>query len=129
MFRDAGTLRYRHDPDGLYRLVVEVDPILATYYRALLPPSFRVNRSRYAPHITVVREASPMPGWGAREGGVVPFEYAAGVHTNDTYAWLEVHSEALVELRRELGLVTHNWYTRPPDEADCYHLTIGNFKP
>lgn len=116
--------------DGLYRLTVEVDAAIVDYYRSLLPKTVRLNKQKYEPHISVVRETA-VPNlslWGSYEGVEITFEYSVIVRNDDTYYWLEVYNNFLGAIREELGLDRVCWYTRPPDGADCFHITIGNQK-
>lgn len=124
-----GSLHYEF-VRGLYRLVVDVDPGIVEYYRALVPRHVRINRQKYTPHISVVREEvlpNPAP-WSAHEGQVLVFDYSIAVKNNDVYYWLEVYSDRLGDVRDELGLTRGCWYTWPPDGADCFHCTLGNKK-
>lgn len=113
---------------GLYRLALDVDPGIVEMARALVPWHFRLNRTRFAPHVSVVRELTDLPGWGRHDGEEVRFDYSPFVHYDDTYFWLRVESARLREVRVELGLPATDWYVRPPDDTDCQHLTIGNLK-
>ena len=118
--------------DGLYRLVVEVDPGIVVYYRALLPKNVRLNRQKYPPHISVVRETHiPVQSyWNKHNGAAFIFDYSVEIQNNDTYYWLELSSAPqLGSIREEMGLDRSSWYTRPPNGRDCFHITIGNTKP
>lgn len=53
-----GILRYTYD-----KLIVEVDPGIASFYRAMIPKYHKVQRTRYPAHITVVREEIPNEHW------------------------------------------------------------------
>lgn len=130
MIESIGTLDYGHAQDGTYRLVVNVDPAIVELYRALVPRWIRLNRQKHAPHMTVVREATlPNPArWGTDHGAEVVFHYRPEVQAGEVYYWLEAYCPALDKLRVELGLPPSAWYTKPPDLADCYHVTIGNKK-
>jgi len=53
-----GTLvysRYRGD----FKLIVEVDPGIAVFYRTLIPKSVSIQSPKYTPHITVIRKETP----------------------------------------------------------------------
>lgn len=125
-FVGFGTLRYTDEP----KLNVEVDPEIVRLARALVPKAVRLNRSKYAPHITVIRnEAVPnMALWGQHEGAFVEFEYEPAVHNDDTYYWLRAFSPRLVQLRLELGLFESSEWSRAPDGFESFHVTIGNQK-
>lgn len=124
-----GTLHYSLDEHG-YRLVVDADPEIVNYYRALVPKSIRLNRTRFAPHITVIRETTlPNPAlWAADHGATVEFQYLPVVKTGEVYYVLWVFCDALKSTRQRFGLPATTWYTRPPDDTECFHLTIGNLK-
>ncbi len=122
----VGPLRYH---DG-FKLNVEVDPEIVRLARALVPKSIRLNRTRYAPHITVVRnEEVPKPAlWGTHEGAFVEFEYEPIVYNDETYYWLRVFSSALTKVRLDLGLPESSEWSRAPDGFESFHVTIGNQK-
>lgn len=124
-----GVLHYSLDA-GVYRLVVDIDPGITDFYRALVPKTVRLNRQKFAPHITVVRETSlPSPArWGAHEGERILFEYNPEIQEGHVYYWLEVYSERMGDIRVELGLPRSGPNTRPPDGAECFHTTLDNLK-
>lgn len=131
MFESVGTLDYSRTEDGSYRLVVDVDPALVDLYRALAPKWLRMNKQRYAPHMTIVREAvlPDLERWGRYQGAEVAFQYRPPVQIGEVYYWLEAYCPELELLRQHLGLSPTDWYTKPPDLSDCFHITIGNRKP
>lgn len=114
---------------GLYRLALDVDPGIVEVARALVPRSVRLNRTRFAPHISVVRGPTIGSAWGRHDGEVVAFRYSTHVYNDEVYFWLKAESARLREVRVELGLASMDWYCRPPDDDDCFHCTIGNQKP
>jgi hypothetical protein len=122
----VGALRYTGEP----KLNVEVDPEIVRLARALVPKAFRLNRTRYAPHITVVRNESipDMTRWGQHEGTFIEFEYEGVVYNDDTYYWLRAFSPVLTRLRVELGLPESSEWSRAPDGFESFHVTIGNQK-
>jgi hypothetical protein len=123
-------LRYSQRDDR-YWLVVDVDPEIVEYARSLVPKAVRLNRQKYAAHITVVRNEVPpnMAAWRAHEGEIVQFEYSPNVYNDQLYYWLGATCPRLREVRVELGLAEWSEFTRPPDMADLFHITIGNLKP
>jgi hypothetical protein len=129
MIESTGVLRYSR-PEDRFKLVVEIDQAIALFYRALVPRSVRLNPTRYAPHITVVRDEIPpnLEAWGKYEGHDLRFEYEPLVQRGEVYYWLNVFSDRLRSIRQELGLPPTSHLTRPPDDADCFHSTIGNLK-
>lgn len=129
-FRSEGVLRYSESDDRFW-LVVDVDPGIVEVARALVPKSIRLNRQRYEPHITVVRNEKPpdLAAWRRWADHPVGFEYDPLVCDNAVYFWLQAFCPRLNAIRRELGLPTWSDTSRPPDLADCFHITIGNLKP
>jgi hypothetical protein len=111
------------------KLHVVVDPAIADYARALVPIAQRVrlNRPRFAPHITVIRNEE----WAfnpALDGTEVRFQYDPCVVPGDVYWWLRAWSPDLRQLRLHEGLPELSDLCRPPDMEECFHITIGNTK-
>lgn len=125
----TGVLNYSQE-NGSYRLVLDVDPGLHDYLRALIPKYLSCNKPKYAPHITLVRNEVPtdLSFWGRRQGVQVPFSYYPFVHNNDVYWWINCFSDSFTQVRKELGLPSSSKFTKPPNGADCFHFTIGNSK-
>lgn len=120
----TGTLRF--EPGKLY---VEVCPGIVDLTRALIPPVVSLNKQRYAPHISVIRKEALEGPWGVPyDGETLEFSYDPRVVPGGTYWWLRAWSDRLVEVRQELGLIPLDWYCRPPDNEDCFHITVGNLK-
>ena len=131
IYQSKGPLRYSYEGDVGHKLIVEVDPEIASFYRSLIPKYHKLNPQRYRPHISVVRKEVPinMECWGKYEGDLVEFEYSNEVHHGTVYWWLNAFSYKLEEIRLELGLPVSTEYTRPPgDYIKCFHITIGNNK-
>ena len=130
VFTSTGILRYR-DPS---RVTLDVDAELARYYRSLIPKAMPVQPTRWSAHITVVRGGKePIPEvcagmWKRHEGELVLFHYAAYVHFDRGYYWLNTWSPRLSEIRYELGLPLKSRWTRPPPGWECFHVTVGNAK-
>lgn len=131
MHKSKGPLKYSHSTNAGFKLIVEVDPGITSFCRALIPKHITINPQRYAPHISVVRHehAVNMDFWGRYEGQFVEFEYDPYIHHGKVYWWLNVFSTRLEEIRVELGLPVSSEYTRPPDGYDkVFHMTLGNHK-
>lgn len=129
MLTSIGTLRY--EPE--HRLILEVSPDLAAYYRSLMPKVLAVQKPRWPPHVTVVRSEKETPvyleHWGKYDGEEVEFNYDPEIHIDKTYYWLNVWCDRLVTVREELGLPPKSRWTRPPSGGfQCFHVTIGNKK-
>jgi len=132
LHKSKGTLRYSHTGDAGFKLVLEVDPGIASFCRSMMPKYITLNPQRYAPHISVVRHEHSvnMEYWGKYEGQQVEFEYTNYVHNGRVYWWINAFSTRLEEIRAELGLTVHDKYTQPPDGyTKCFHITLGNTKP
>lgn len=131
LYSSSGVLRY--SISGGYKLVVEIQDDLAIYYRSLIPKYLNVNKTRYSPHITVVRSYKEIPKnleyWGKYEGEVIEFFYEPIIRQGKVYFWLNILCKRLEEIRQELGLEVTSIYTRPPEGFEKYfHMTIGNTK-
>ena len=129
LYESVGILKYEDAP--LMKLVVEVDPEISRYYRALIPKYIVSNRQMYAPHVSVVRNEIPpnMEVWRKYDGQEVVFKYSNIVYSSVNYIWINIFCSRLEEIRSELGLRVHSDYTIPPAGFNhCFHCTIGNFK-
>ncbi len=129
LYETTGILRY--SPLPTMKLIVEVDPEIARYYRALVPKWIRLNPQKYATHISVVRKENVpnLQAWGKYEGEEIAFTYGNTVRNGTVYYWLDAFCTRLEEIRVELGLPVTSEYTRPPDGwSKCFHTTIGNVK-
>lgn len=124
---DWGVLRYSENP---YKLIVEVDPEISNFYASLVPKYFRLNKQKYAPHISVVRNEVPilLENWRKHDGKFIGFTYNDEIEYDEKYFWLGASSEDLEKIRVELGLVNVNWVTKTPDGSHNFHITIGNIK-
>ena len=130
LHRATGILKYENN-DDFYKLIVEVDPNLALFYRSLIPKYKGVTGQRYPPHISVVRKEIPpnLALWGKYEESPVDFVYDSDIQNDDKYWWLNAFSTRLEEIRVELGLPVTSPFTRPPSGfLKCFHITLGNTK-
>jgi hypothetical protein len=127
MHTSTGILRYSENP---YKLIVEVDPEIVRYYRALVPKWISLNRQKHAAHISVVRKEIPvnLQFWRKYEGQKIDFMYDGVVCWGKVYYWLCAYSDAITNVRLELGLTPTTVLSRPPDGKECFHITIGNLK-
>lgn len=128
-YHSYGTLRHSII-EGNFKLIAEVDSGIVDVARALLPKSIRLNRQRYAPHISIVRNEVPknLKFWGPYEGMEQMFFYDMIVKNDETYYWLNVYCPFFHSLRIDLGLAPSSEWSRPPDGSDNFHITIGNTK-
>ncbi|KKN37368.1 hypothetical protein LCGC14_0764320 [marine sediment metagenome] len=58
MFKSEGRLIYNHTGDK-YKLIVAVDKNIVEYYRRFVPKSIGLKKTKFNPHITVVRNEKP----------------------------------------------------------------------
>lgn len=121
-----------HRSEGLLlvepsKVYVLVDPGIVALARALVPQPLRSRLlpQRYPGHITVVRNEPFQAVSVPRE---VTFEYDPEPVVGDVYTWLRVLSPELTEVRRLFGLQPSSPWSRPPDDEDVFHVTIGNRK-
>lgn len=129
MFSSVGILRYFED----YKLIVEIDPGIAEFYRSLIPKYIDWNRPRYAPHVTVIRSEMEEPlvkeAWGKYEGEEIEFFYDPQIKEGSVYFWLDVYCVKLENIRLELGLPATSMYTLPPEGfKKVFHTTLANKK-
>lgn len=131
LVKSDGTLRFYNDVNDVpLKLVVHVDDAIVDVSRALVPHVIHLNKQRYSPHISVIRNEPVIDckRWGKREGESVEFFYSKWVYNDECYYWLRVYSKQLIEIRQELGLSHSSVNSRPPDQQECFHITIGNTK-
>lgn len=128
IYHARGRLEYG---DG-WRLVLLVEQDLSDYYRSLVPKWHAVNRPRWPAHITVVRQDKENPPhvrhWGRYQSDFVDFAYSPIVQWDETYFWLNVWCQQLEDIRIELGLQAHSFWTVPPNLARNFHCTVANCK-
>lgn len=120
MFTGEGILHYGPEED---RAILLVDQDLADFYRRLVPKYIDIKAQRHPAHVTVVRTGleRPLAGpWGRYQGEVVPFTYSNEIGLHDGYFYLQIESDRLDAIRRELGLPRHF------DPVKGHHITIGN---
>ena len=134
MIKSIGTLRYDR-PDGYgWRLVLEIDPGIAQFYRSLIPKWYTAHSQAAKPHITIVRVAKPpkIEAWGKYEGEKIEFYYDPYIHQGGFYWWLNCYSKRLEEIANELGLVfiDHPGFAKPmKGYKKVWHTTLANQKP
>lgn len=125
MYQSAGQIKCSLDNK---KLIVVVDPGIVDYYRWFVPHSVQLNKTRYEPHITVARNEILTGSCQKYSQLTVEFEYDTDIRYNDVYWWLPVYSDDLTNIRINLGLAPSSQWSRPPDDSDCFHITIGNLK-
>ncbi len=126
-FKSSGVLCYSENP---IKLIVAIDPGIASFYRSLIPKYLHVNKPMYEAHISVVRNAVPphMQAWSKYQGAEVDFEYETFIYNDELYYWLNVYSYRLEDIRLELGLKPWGDVTKSPDGRHKFHITLGNLK-
>ena len=132
LFKSSGVLSYSHKDGYGYRLVLNIDPGITKYYRALLPKSIRIAPQLHPAHISVVRKEIPvnLNCWGIHEGEEVEFYYSNIIYSGKVYYWLNAFSTRLEEIKRELGLPVVESYSKHPSDQwiKVFHVSIGNIK-
>ena len=129
----TGRLHYSRTPEYGYRLVVELCPGLAAFYRSLIPKWHSpLNGLRARPHVTIVRRERPsnLSVWNKYEGEIISFEYDPDIQTDGkTYWWLNCYSHRLEEIAEELGMTPFVNYAQPAEGyRKVWHTTIANMK-
>lgn len=132
LHKSKGVLRYS-EPDGQYRLVVDVDQQLADLYLSLIPPCKNVRRPRWGAHITIIRPYRDMPSmwdaWRLYEGEEIEFYYDNYIYNGEVYYWLNVYSVRIEDIRRELGMpVDAKFRQPPPGFKKSFHMTVAHNK-
>ena len=132
MIKSTGILRYDR-PNGYgWRLVLDIDPGIALFYRSLIPKWYTANSQAAKPHITIVRAAQPpnTKAWGKYQGEKIDFYYDPYIHQGGAYWWLNCYSKRLDEIAQELGLSLVNPFFDPPARygKKVWHTTIANTK-
>lgn len=95
------------------------------YWIRKLPPFFTdIVRSKWGPHISVIRGEIPLKNkddWGKFQGESIDFQLIGDLYTRrgDRY-WIWVDSPRLVEIRQHFGL--------PDQPCTKFHMTIGRNK-
>jgi len=122
-FKSQGTLQYYSY--GNWWVILNCCEGLVSYYRMLAErySNQKLQKPKHGAHISVIRgegEPKNKSAWGWNDGGLVDFEYNLEVVFGETHAWLEVRSDELVKLRKNLGL------TERPEFG--FHLTLGRTK-
>lgn len=102
--------------------IVKVNPrVTSPHLRNIRAQGIAISQPAWGPHITVVRgEAPPMDYkliWDLHDGETIEFETLGEPRKNKNgHWWLDIKSERLDEIRKELGL---------PAPRIPFHLTIG----
>jgi hypothetical protein len=122
MFHSEGSLHVELEQQ---KIIVSVDRGIGDYYYRMIPYHFVARRPLYTDKITVVRtgkETICFTETGKFEGRPIKFSYDGVIRLDPPYFYLDVWSEDIEKVRRELGL--------PKFRAGfkTYHMTVGNIK-
>lgn len=110
-------------PAGQWWLILQCCPDLAKYCRMMINKynlgSFKVMKPAWDSHISVTRGEEPKNKelWNSLTGREVDFYYENKIETNDRYYWLPVQSDAILDVREQLGLLREPYYK--------LHLTVA----
>lgn len=127
MLASYGLLVYSENP---HKLIVKVDDEIGRYYRSLIPKYYRVQQPLYDSHISVIRNEKivNLDFWKKYHLLNIYFEYDNYINNYGVYFWLNSKSDILTNIRMELGLSKTSEWSRPPDNSNNFHITIGNSK-
>lgn len=131
LYKSIGTIQYSIDSKVGYRLVLNCDQGISNYYRNLIPKYYYVNGLRFPAHVSIIRHEKPwiLENWEKRQGEEIEYYYDNDIKFGNLFAWLNVFSKDLEEIRVELGLKIQTQYTVPPPGfKKTFHMSIGNFK-
>jgi hypothetical protein len=129
MYKSTGKFIYIVD-NSLIKVNIEVDPSIVNYYRNLVPKYINLNKTKYTPHITVIRNElinnyDILNKYNNKE---IEFYYDGIVRNDNVYYWLRAFSVELSYIRYELGLKIYDDIAMAPDRFPSFHITIGNLK-
>ena len=129
-FAATGIIQYFDGGSKPHKAWVLVDPELARFYRALIPPWIPTNQQRYPAHISFVRKITPanLDVWGKHEGRQVAFQYENVLYNDERYWWLNVVSPDIEAIRTELGMPPVGPTTWSPNNQHRFHCTVANTK-
>lgn len=129
MYQSQGIVSYG---PGI-KAVALIDQGISDFYRSLIPKYYNVKPQKHKAHITIVRSGKETPinleFWEKYQNCKIDFYYDNTIQTDGTYFWLNVQSEDIGKIRKELGL--------PKFRDDRifggvlrneYHITIANIK-
>lgn len=126
MFESSGILHYDPLPNTKHfepnwALLLLSDDIAAYYAWHMKKFGIEIDpHNLWGTHISVIKgdEVDPVL-WKKYDGFEVKFHYTHLVrYDNGKHAWVDVYSEDLSEIRKELGLEPKRWF----------HLTVGKLK-
>lgn len=130
MEKSIGTLQYEIDPIVGEKIFLTIDKCIVDYARSLVPKYIKLNKQKYAPHISVLRkeQIKNKEYWMRYQNFQIEFEYNMEIFNDESYYWIRAYSNRLIEIRRELGLAPYSGITNAPDYFPSFHITIGNTK-
>lgn len=129
MFTATGTIQYRKDKTGLW-VIAGIDQDIADYYLSLIPKYYKVKRTRWFAHATILRPEENAPdtsSWGKYDGDTAQFVYDPCIFQENGYWWFNLWSKKMETIRLEFGLSIESRITIPPaGYSKCFHCTVGN---
>ena len=108
-------------------IIAWTDPEIGRYYFSWIPKSQYPQQQMRPSHITVVRMApieipTKTDVWGKYQDRIISFTYDGLIHFQHPYFYLDVWSDDIGKIRKELGLQKFR------EGYGSYHITIGNIK-
>lgn len=105
-------------------LLMKCDPGIINFYSWLAERNGweLVKGSRWGPHISVVCGERPKNKdlWNKLPGKLCEFKYSVNQRHDGHFIWLDVQSDDLEKIRKDLGLSRKPYFS--------FHLTLGRFR-
>lgn len=124
MYCSTGIVKYSDNPK---KLILEVDQNIANYYKSLIPKYIKTNKPLYPAHISIIRNEDFIFDESLNNKEFV-FYYDGIIYVDTVYIWIDAFSIDLESVRLNLGLTKHSNLSKPPNNKDCFHITIANRK-
>lgn len=130
LYEGVGKIKCSKIDEAIFKMVLIIDRGISDLYFHLIPTYYYVQRQKYHPHITVVRnEIVPDKElFWSYNNKKIKFYYDNEIKNDNRYWWLNVFCDELYSIRLSLGLKKSYRLYLPPDGKDCFHTTIGNMK-
>lgn len=131
MYLSTARIEYRIEKSGHW-VTAWMDPEILNYYFTLIPKYYRVKKSGWKAHATVIRpEDNPVIGndWGKYEGEIVHLIYDPYLWVDDERGiwWINLWCQKMDQIRVESNCTITSRITKPPwpGYSKCFHCTIA----